>query len=626
MSSSSGPTFLDCKYAIRALSSAFTASHNRIINPLEIGIKKTGAAPAAITISNNYFRQQTNAFILASAIQLEGNSVFVDVIQGNEFNVVKGNYAILISGTYTNSNNLKILDNVLGYENSSELVELYMGGASCALDFRHNITDNLYGTNLTIGAYHFHNLSPLATHTVEENKAICSNTPYSYYVVNSAVKFCNNESGGASNGFTFSSTCYGTDLAESHVGAHSLGVSLQETGPQYLRGNCWLSNSNYSNKAVICTGDPVISKFTVDGTITCHYPIGSINPPSLFSPNGMGYEACAVLTNEQLNELDQAIANGSIVQALTNPVKLWESRRYLYRKLYQHPELMPIGSQAASFYQAYSAGNLGEFHNAEVAWATVGKIPNNMYSGYNALLNALQTKLLQVADFNGQLQIEPNDASLQGQKAGAMHDALQLANDSETALAAIESLVHGQGSAALSAIDALTCDNSWQQNEKRIRYLSLLRSLEDREFTEAELDEIRDIAAQCPQEGGSFVTTARTFVPIEEQLVYEMNPVDFNCPAIVPLQLPNGQLVVQEMTSLIAPNPASGEVIVRMEQPTRGVIRIFDAWGGQMLEAEVAEHDGELYFDTSRWPDGVYLCQALGEGWTLHPQRFVVAH
>lgn len=615
--SASIPTFNNCDYAIRSIDSGFSARENRVVNPSAVGFRTSGTAKSSIVITDNYFEQKSND-VAASSIRLEGSSSYIDLIQGNDFNIINAIYAILVTGSYNNSNKLRILNNGFDYVETSELTELFLGGASCSLEFKDNVLNNTTGIGMTIGAYHFHNLSPMAMHSVEHNTSISNgNNPHSFYVVNSAMDFCDNTTGGATNGFTFSSSCLGTVLGESHVGAHSVGVNIgNQIGPQNIKGNCWLNNNNYSSKAIICSGaTPLASLFTVDPSISCHYPQGSITPANLFDPNGIGAEPCAVLANGLLNELDIKIANGQIANEMTNPVELWNAQRYLFRKLYLNPELMPAGSLAASFYQTHAAGKVGQFHDAEVAWAAAGVLPSGMEAQHHAVLNGLNSKLLEMANVNALLLAQPNDAALEAQKSAAIEAVLLKAEELESILTVAQNAITFQKNNALSVINALTCDNIWQQNEKRVRYLSLLSSLDDREFTEAELEELRDIAEQCPQQGGTFVTTARTFIPLEEQYIYEVNMADFNCPPSLPLKVPPTSINSAISDGLVvSPNPASDYVTIQFPSAVIGEVRVLDMQGRILLTKKIAEGDADLFLDTSRWPVGVYQFQVMENG------------
>lgn len=538
------PTFRNCIYGIKSKSSGFISTENYVLEFGQYAFFAEGQATSAVIIADNRLEDYDYYGSFTMGVRFMHITPYHDRISNNQFEIHGDlDYCIALDNAYHNYGGVNIEGNnfLIDFE-INELVEMRLPNCNGSLIFQNNTLDVPHNLGQTWG-FHFHDAAYLSQHHVEGNKIAAAHLRNGFFCQSGALNFCHNEASGALNGFEFSANCLGTVLSESQVGPNTTGVLIQDRiGQQNLLGNCWDDISNYSVKAVQCNGStPLASLFTVDGSIPCHFPAGSIQPPSLFDPSGTNFTPCAAGLVENINGWDLQIANGSISQTTTSPLEIWDARRYLFRKLYLHPDLKPFGSQAEAFYQAHAAGKIGEFHQAELAVRAAGVMPGGLMSQHEAALAGLFAKLQEVASLNGQLVIQPNNAIFQAQRDSAIASALLYADDLESVHTSADNAIQAQTNAALSSLTALTCENSWQQNEKTVRYLSLLCASQGaRDFTETELDQLRDIAEQCPEQGGDFVLLARAFVMYAEgQGCYEPSPEDYNCSSPLPLKRPS---------------------------------------------------------------------------------------
>jgi hypothetical protein len=156
----------------------------------------------------------------------------------------------------------------------------------------------------------------------------------------------------------------------------------------------------------------------------------------------------------------------------------------------------------------------------------------------------------------------------------------------------------------------------YQWNEQRIRTLTLLRAQDGRDFSTAELAEIRTIAQKCPEIGGILVTTARTLLPRSEQIVYELNPINFNCPPASPQEIGAIDRVgLEEPTTGMAvfPNPATDMVTVGLSGQQSGLLNLIDLAGHTIKAVPVTSTQRSLSFGVNMLPAGVYACAFFPE-------------
>ena len=74
------------------------------------------------------------------------------------------------------------------------------------------------------------------------------------------------------------------------------------------------------------------------------------------------------------------------------------------------------------------------------------------------------------------------------------------------------------------------------------------------------------------------------------------------------------------------PNPADEYILVKLSNPTDGELRIVDMQGHLIYRADVPENSTDIFLDTSKWPNGIYLCQYWANGKVVAVRKSILAH
>lgn len=620
-------TYKDCFYGVYGLNSALNILDNFFKDSRAKAIWSDGMARFKTIVEKN--KIETDFALspddISAGVHLSHTSIYQDLIKGNQFTVDAPVYCVIVQGgTYSNHKNLDIIDNVFNVTYVGEITELQLAGSGCAVSLINNRTDGTSGTQSPLGAYHMHNFAGYKTHYCELNSVYVPHNaafPHSFLVFDSSIKFCENISDGSQNGFSFNGDkCGGTDLGTSHIGKHSTGLYVSsKIGPQDLRGNCWLNASNYSQFAVKCNGNPIASKFKVDGSILCRFPQGSISPPALFDPTGNGEIGCLPhspgVKGNEMNEWELKIANGEIFQLLTNPVEIWNAQRYLFQKLYLHPELRPNGSLGAAFFQQHLTSLVGQYSTAERLWSETG-LPNSVLEQQNTTAsNVLWLALKEMAQLDSLINLFPLNGNLQTLKISKATETIEYLNAHQLLTSQLNSARLQSINDVIAQMEALSVETVFQWNEKRIRILTLLRSIDARSFTEVELAEIRAIAAQCPELGGISVSVARTLLPQIEQVLYESLPYDTGCGQLRPNHSDerDNPIEIRPNQYNIFPNPASDLLNVELQQPSNGRMYLIDGLGRVVVSQETTESNAYYNLNLAQLPIGAYFLLSVSE-------------
>ena len=78
------------------------------------------------------------------------------------------------------------------------------------------------------------------------------------------------------------------------------------------------------------------------------------------------------------------------------------------------------------------------------------------------------------------------------------------------------------------------------------------------------------------------------------------------------------------------PNPAKGSTIVNCfisSETTNAYIQIFNTMGGMILKIPInATGQNEIYIDTNKLPNGIYIYSLFADGRLVDTKRMIVAN
>ncbi len=300
----------------------------------------------------------------------------------------------------------------------------------------------------------------------------------------------------------------------------------------------------------------------------------------------------------------------------------WDARRYLYEKLVKYPELLEESQEIEDFYEAAGAGAIGKFYDVEDGLANLYEPPSNIAGDYYDAQTAL-------AGLNGDLDAldaEIGEAeswelpALLAERADLVEDieevALEVAGYDSIIAAAVPQKLADLAELNTS-IDPETDFESWQ---KTINALYLAARIgDDWDFSAGEQEDIDEIAAMCPLDGGRVVYEARA---LQE---YYRVPVWNDCPPMEERSGPKSRPAGKGFA--LYPNPATNKVIVDLGSPAGADCRIslLDVTGRILEIRYLAEGVTQVAFPLAKCRDGLYVVQVMDSAKHLFQQKLHVS-
>lgn len=169
-----------------------------------------------------------------------------------------------------------------------------------------------------------------------------------------------------------------------------------------------------------------------------------------------------------------------------------------------------------------------------------------------------------------------------------------------------------------STLNAISVTHLFEQNEYQTdqAMLDLLEARlnqNDAFDPSGHIEQLRNIAIQCPTTGGSSVYAARALLMGLTGEEYD----DENCVA-----MRSGERASYTVQSVINPNPANATVRLHLPVDTQGNLFIFDALGHLYFTS----HTRTQVIDVQSWPDGIYFVQWSETTGQTTTQKLVIQH
>lgn len=326
-------------------------------------------------------------------------------------------------------------------------------------------------------------------------------------------------------------------------------------------------------------------------------------------------------------DLYHTIADEGVITS-TTAAEIWQLDRHLYKKLRHNPALLSEYANYSSFLYAKSSGSVGKFYEVQElikeafdASSSQMASAQGYQSQYEVAIDALSVadSLLTVSTDEGVIAYNLN------QKTALINNLAQL--DSVSGLLETEyragmayKLSQAQQLNATIAATAV-----YETNEKTVNDLWLLSQLQQSgNFTESQMDTLRDIAAQCPAEGGQAVYRARGLMPACEQGIYSADTTDCGGNS---LRNPNEGRTHGASNHdgiVVYPNPAQDILWVNLPAEQYANVSLITLTGSTVRAYSCA--GGENRLSLSELPNGIYLCHIQTREGVLHTEKIVVQH
>ena len=555
--------------------------------------------------------------------------------------------AIVLSGTFPIDASLQVFYNHFKienkYSNLSNFTEDDPLGILCSGGDKHNL--KIYANTFTKGSWMndaVHGM--LLTGSAGTGNDISDNqflSPYDDGIQVTGFKnslFCSNRFYDGIIGFRFSGQNDDTEFMYNvthfsrlvHVAANSYMDDQDNNGNQWFYISFGSSAFYVSPQARCETASFAgLSRFKVhtpqsgnpdqSGSFFSEYHPFSIVPDNAdewfeYDPNGMlPTTGCVnqVTGGGGVKKVGRLTSDGGLSQFSGDPVFLWEAEKHLYARLSDAPSLVAEHASFPAFKSGRENSTMGKLYEIKhgIDHAHVGlSALLGQISALSTSVDAL-TDSIRLIDASAAASSDPS--MLQGlflQKQGAVFYMNALLEEAAS--------LHAQyaDSILVAYAEILNDNNAISTSQSHEQYEVAANAIFLETFTSAvhsvpaaRQQQLRQIAALCPREGGSAVYRARSLLPSCEHLAIS----DFTS-GCYPIEEIEGrsQQDSTESNAVVAlsvfPNPSSGAFDVRLPSgKTDAIVSVVNNLGQIVAQQGVAAQESRIRFSSSL-PNGVY--------------------
>ena len=580
-----------------------------------------------LLIENNYIEDVEGSSVLFGGIEVSTEWPFISAsfIRNNEIRIgwdgqpgQSGVFAVDISnnGPHVLANNIALLSSYFPGSTPNGGIYIHGTGSAAApfIECNHIEGESMASENLFIGI--------IANH-ISSSAYDCNEMEY--------IRF----------GARFSGVCSNTAFAGNSFEDHYLGLHLTQSimgfGPQFHRGNTWSGSYTFGAKYDGNPDDITNYRFFVN-------PSGGSDllPPNpvpatgwFVTQSGNTFTCpaeCPTGIEWQLTSEDEEIAIGKLEPSIYKEEQEWLAAKRLYRKVEDH-NLLGVNTKVDSFYNSNSTTNIGRFVCIEKAFESALK-PDSLLLGQ---LNLNRDTIIYLMDTIA--MIEKNLTTATGQDSIDMIlEILEYTGQINDLAAQQDSLcviVENNKIDSLDLVDSINTavsDSTTQENniktynDIRINYLYK----GDYDLSSSQIEDIYDIANQCPYSGGDVVYAARkAYMYLTDSLHYfdddslcTQQTYSYSQNSTSSFDTEQQQLVTSQaepeskMKIEVYPNPTSGLVYLAISQSQfeNGNMVLIDVLGNQIINIPLSGGQQKYTIDASFLPVGMYLYKIWIDG------------
>jgi hypothetical protein len=310
-----------------------------------------------------------------------------------------------------------------------------------------------------------------------------------------------------------------------------------------------------------------------------------------------------------------------------SPTAAWEAKWRLLYKLLRFPALQNTDPSVTAFFNANYNSSAGKFAQADFVFLQsvqqIAEPQNNAVSSLSAQRDSLLSQIHIMDESNG--ATPPTGAPTPSQVAAkqALLNAWRNNFNNRNGLKQ-QLLAQREASIvqALQVVEGIATSKTVEANWKALQIMQLKQAL----GVAPGLNDLWDIAKQCPEAAGSSAITAIYMLPDKEMaklLPDEQTGLVGNCAqSREEASADTRGAVVSPM--LVSPNPTQGLLSVGLpEKTTKANWDILDAQGQTRLQG-LFEDGTAFMIQVDRLPDGVYFLSVSTIDGPRYAQKFIV--
>ena len=449
------------------------------------------------------------------------------------------------------------------------------------------------------------------------------------------VTMCNNSVNQFEHGIHFFGACNGLGFWQNTMNDHlNSSVRLQDNvntinqgfiGTHTRTANRWTLARAATNNSTFPIGVPfnrlIVPENNLQFSPTIFVNFGQIIPgdeTTCTQPPTYGGEGGGEMTG-----YDHWVKEGASGATATS---VWEAKKALMYKIMRFPELKTADATVNSFYNAEYTTTVGKFAQADYLFLQsvqqITESQNNSCTTLAGQRDVILSQLYTLDQSNSSLsalstaQVQVKKALLDAWKTNFSNRLVLKQQLASQRLVSIQ-----QAQQVLSEITTSTAQESNWKTIQTIRFNRALGIIDN----ETSLNQLRGIAAQCPQTAGSSAIEAIYMLPIAEIAALfpdEQTGLSGNCAA-----RPGERHIRTETTLntlLVSPNPTKDWLSVEIPIECDGRWEVIDVQGRVSINGRLAKTRTFLV-ETAALPEGVYVVTVTTTEGTRYVHKFLVA-
>lgn len=453
-----------------------------------------------------------------------------------------------------------------------------------------------------------------------------------YTVKAEKVRYCTNKINNTFDGMVFISQNPQTLLGENSFNNHTVGLRLGNSGSavvplidfQDRRDNTWVAGANINNDAAMFKGDVTLNKFFIEASKNTYpfFPL-VVQPAKWFKNSDSDLPnpcASSKPSGKEVLDFSHQVLTEDWFEEFSE-VEKWEARHYQYQRLMEG-EIGIIDPLVADYYKKYKNTDIGQLERLHYKWRKAYQLTDADAEKLDNYNSKKQTYI----DAISQLCAEQINNAEWTQAALDMYDyRLEQINEVQVEIDAIQANYQANLKSTLKTLQSenneIEAKTDYVQDEIILNNLELKRALANNAlFTDAELEQINNIAVKCKKQFGSNVDRAIRLLPECKRPTTEGKCFDDDNG----LTYPKGQSSIKQVS--VYPNP-SNEILSFTSNITQQSTLVFVNNLGEVLKTidlDTGNYTREI--PVADLPNGIYSIQIRSNEQVLYGQKVVIQH
>ncbi|MDX1913933.1 MAG: T9SS type A sorting domain-containing protein [Saprospiraceae bacterium] len=472
-------------------------------------------------------------------------------------------------------------------------------------------------------------------HQLRDNKCLGGHQCNFHIQKSLNATYCNNTSGGGSNGFHFQGGNTGTVWSVNHINAHAFGLLIEDIpgsagriGLQTRKGNMWLEDdAQYSSFAAKCDASPAQSAFIVEQENNkVIFPTKTQPQTGWFTFLEGPLEHC-IPGSMPISEFERQYAGGQLPSGYLSAAESWEVGRGLMKTLIQTPSAMTNEPVLQTFYNQQLNTSTGQAALLEVLMESTPYLSAAQLTQLESLYtqrDALQTEIEALNQGNTAPDLS-NGFYNGGSNPVLDAKVLQMQSittDIANLLAAIEPGWTSHLQTSLNQLQSMSVGQTYEQAWKTLKTWELKTQLGYSAASAGYADMI-NLAYSNPLNSGAAVRHAWQYMPECER---------YPLIASTEFGAAGNRIKWQENTAgeapvpmMIQPNPTTGEIRVVLDQELSGRWTLSSS-AGALVQSGNWPPGKQLTIDLRPVPDGIYILVLSSEKGITLTQKVAIKH